>query len=83
MLLNIIVQVVEGLHLRQVFCGDGDLISVLYKSYQIYEVDAVKLQHLLHGSIRGKLTLFDFKLFFQQAIHLLNNLIACHNFINF
>ena len=79
MLLNVIVEIVEGLHLRQILCGNCDLVGVLYQGYEIHQVDTIELEHLLHRGLRSKLTLLDFELFFQQVVYLLNNFITCHN----
>ena len=63
MLLDVVVEVIEGLYLVQLIDRDCNLVSHLYQCYQVHQVDAVQLKGVLQVGIGCKLTLFYFKLF--------------------
>ncbi len=79
MLLNVIVQIAEGLDLLQVTYGDGNLVGHLHQGDEVYQIDAVELKGLLQVGIGGEFTLFYFKLVGEHAVYLLNDFFSCHH----
>ena len=83
MLLNVVVKVVEGLDLLQVLYRDGDFVVELHQCDEVYEVNTVEAEGLFQVSIGCELTLFNFKLFSQQAVYLCDNFFSCHDNLQF
>ena len=83
MLLDVIVQVIEGLDLLQLVDGDSNLVGCLHNGNEVYNTYTIQAESLFEARIGRELTLFYFKLFFKQAVYLINDFLSCHNFIVF
>lgn len=79
MLLDVVIQVVEGLNLLQLVNGDGNLVGCLHNGNEVYNTDTIQAECFLEVRIGCELTLFYFKLFFKQGIYLINDFLSCHN----
>jgi len=83
MLLDVIVQVIEGLDLLQLVDGDSNLVGCLHNGNEVYNTYTIQAESLFEARIGRELTLLYFKLFFKQAVYLINDFLSCHNFIVF
>ena len=81
MLLNVVIQVAEGLDLLQVLYGNCDLVGELDQGNEVNQVNAVKVERLLQVCIGRELALFDFKLLSQQTVYLCDNFFSCFHLL--
>ncbi len=65
MLLDVVIQVVEGLNLLQLVNGDGNFVGCLHYGDEVYNTDTIQTECLFEARIGRELTLFYFKFFFK------------------